>query len=148
MSDPALLDSVALGRQIADALSLYIGPGKRYTREVIASATGLDARTVKAHCLAETVPSLGAALTYMRVLPPEFADHVLVLSGLGGVRRLDESADAQKTLAEVASGMSALAGALADGRIDHQERAALIPCMRSAATACEHLAATLERGAP
>lgn len=147
MSDTILMDSAALARGIADALQLFVGPGRRYSRELIAQATGQDPRTVKAHCLGETAPSVAALFAYFRVLPVEFTDHVLGLAGLGGVRRVGAELNAGRALAEMAEGMSALATALADGRIDHRERRSVIRELREAATAAEQLAAGLEEEA-
>jgi hypothetical protein len=147
MTDTILVDSERMRQGIADALSLYVGPGKRFPREMIASATGMEVRTVKAHCLGQTPPSVGALFSYFRVLPVEFAEHVLGLAGLCGVRRVDADADARRCLAEVTQGAAALAEALADGRIDHREKRHLARELREAATAAEQLAADLEEKA-
>ncbi len=145
MSDTTLTDTATLARGIADALSLFVGPGKRYPRELIAQATQLDLRTVKAHCLGQTPPSVGALFAYFRVLPVEFADHVLGMAGLGGVRKVDADGDAFRTMKELADGVSVLASALADGRIDHTERPKVARELREAAASAEQLAADLER---
>jgi hypothetical protein len=145
MSDSILVDGDALKRGVADALSLYVGPGRRFSREMMASATGQEVRTVKGHCLGEVVPGLGAMFAYLRVLPVEFAEHVLSFAGLGGVRRLEADNDARRVMAEVAEGLSVLAGAMADGHIDHTERPKVIKELREAAVAAEGFAADLER---
>lgn len=147
MSDTTATDNTALARGVADALTLFVGPGKRYSRDLIAEATQLDPRTVKAHCLGQTPPSIAALFAYFRVLPVEFADHVLGLAGLGGVRKVDADSDAFRTMKEMADGVAALATALADGRIDHRERSGVARELREAAVAAEQLAADLDREA-
>lgn len=142
--DTGPADGALLARQIADALALFIGPERRFSREMIAAATGLDPRTIKGHCLGETVPNVAALFAYFRVLPVAFADHVLARAGLTGARRIEGEADPRRAMAIIAEGVAVLASALADGRIDHMERRNVIAELRATATAAEELAAKLE----
>ena len=137
-------DRDAVAARIADALRLFVGPRLRYSRELIAAATGMEVRTIKAHCLGECPPSVASLLAYFRILPVEFADHVLGLAGLTGARRIDRAIAPGLALASMGHGLAALADALADGRIDHVERRTLPRTLRETAAAAEKLAAELD----
>src|SRR6185369_17197826 len=122
--------SLDVGAQLRPALRTYVGPGDQArgyaaAENELAALAGIEQRTVRAHRNGETVPTVATLLLYMRILPVGFAQHVLGLAGLGGVRRVGEAVTPGETLAKMAEGASALAIALADGRIDHQEAATL-----------------------
>lgn len=130
---------------IADALSQMVGPGKRFTQGFIAELTGQEERTVKAHRLGESIPTVGALFGYFRVLPVAFADQVLAQAGLCGVRRLYGDANAARAMTEMAEGLAILVAAQADGRIDHRERPGVVKELREALVEIQALLAELER---
>ena len=144
MTDPTGLDSDVVRLRSAAAFGQHVGDDKPLSREMVVAATGFEPRTVKAHALGQTTPTLSAFLTYCDVLPVTYAASVLGLSGLVGLRKRDGSVLPGAVLAELAEGVSLLAEALADGRIDHRERPPLIAEMRRAIAAAESLVAQLE----
>jgi len=144
MSESGLISADLLRRVTSDALALYCGEGRRYSRDLLASATGQDVRTVKAHVLGECAPSAPALLSYCRVLPSAFAQQILALAGVTGLRKDDCVVSPGSALAEMAEGVAVLAEALADGRIDHTERPRLLRELREAVAAQESLIAQLE----
>lgn len=145
MTDSRPPAAETLTPHVAAGLRLFVGPDRLFSREMMAAATGLELRTVKAHCLGESLPSAGALLVYMRLLPVEFASHVLSAgAGLAGVYRIGEEVGPGAALARMTEGSSALAAALADGMIDHVERRTLPAALRRFAAAAEALAAQLE----
>ena len=145
MSENWTINTDALRQSISTALNMFVGPG-RMSREELSRWTGIDTRTIKAHHRGETVPSVAALFSYFRVLPVAFAEHVLAQAGLGGVHRLEQTANANHVMAELGEGIAALGHAMADGHIDHRERPGVIRELREAAAAAEELAASLERG--
>ncbi|NKD86671.1 hypothetical protein HEQ63_10845, partial [Haematospirillum jordaniae] len=88
MSENWTINTDALKQSISTALNMFVRPG-RMSREELSRWTGIDTRTIKAHHLGETVPSVAALFSYFRVLPVAFAEHVLAQAGLGGVHRLE-----------------------------------------------------------
>ncbi|CCG42164.1 hypothetical protein [Magnetospirillum molischianum] len=144
MSESGLISTDLVRRVTSDALALYCGDGRRYSRDLLASATGQDVRTVKAHVLGECAPSSPALLTYCRILPGAFARHILAMAGITGLRKDDYVIAPGSALAEMAEGVAVLAEALADGRIDHTERPRLLRELREAVAAQESLIAQLE----
>ncbi|MBF0169067.1 MAG: hypothetical protein HQL45_15705 [Alphaproteobacteria bacterium] len=104
-----------------DALSLFVGQGKRFSVEAIAAASGIGTATIHAYLNGRSCPEWVNAVALLNVLPVEFAAAVLRPAGLAGLTRIDGEVSAAETLGQVAEGVASLATALADGRIDHQE---------------------------
>lgn len=129
-----------------DALCLFVGPGKRFSAEAIAEATGLDLRTIKAHRTGQSCPGLVALLAYMRVLPDAFTNMILVPAGKGGASSLepDEDACGHKTLSALLSRSAMLAKALEDNRIDHREALQLAPEFEQVGVECIGFARSLK----
>jgi len=121
-----------------DALRRYVGHGKRWSVHALAEEAGLDARTVAAYRGGETAPSLANMLRLFAVLPPAFADEVLALSGLGGVKRLQgERADSLELNTNVTGLAAMIARHLSDDRrIDHTEEAEQEPAVRKLVEVC------------
>ncbi|WP_152426681.1 phage regulatory CII family protein [Paramagnetospirillum caucaseum] len=137
-------DSDVARLRAAAAFAQHVGDHMPLSREMVVAATGFEPRTVKAHALGQTTPTLSAFLAYCRVLPVTYAQQVLALAGLTGFRRQDGDTAPAAALAEMAEGVAALAEALADGRIDHTERPKVIRELREAIGAAEALIARLE----
>ena len=144
MNDPQSITTDSTTAHIAAGLSLFVGPGKLYSDSAIVAATCVkEARTVQAHRLGHTAPSTAALLSYMAVLPVEFAQHVLHPSGLAGVHRVDGTTTPGEAMREMAEGVAALASALAAGHINHTNKPGVIKELSEAVTAATQLLAQL-----
>jgi hypothetical protein len=149
MSDPGPVNSDLCRARVAAALCAFVGPDRPLTRETLARESGQDLRTVKAHCLGEACPSLPVALTYMRLLPAEFAADVLALAGLSDVTKDgDAPPNPFAVLAEIGESVAELARALTDGRIDHTEVPALVVELLKSSHAAHALAIELMENHP
>lgn len=146
---PAIAEHAASGHDLdrqafADALGLFVGRGRRFSGEAVASATGIPLSTIKSYQGGLASPSCPTLLTLMRFLPIEFAAQLLGRIGLG-VYPLDPGAvDPHRVLAVAAGGVAALAGALADQRIDHTEEMPVAIEARRVAAQLTGLAEQLE----
>lgn len=115
-------------QRLAAGLRLYVGRGeqKPYSVAMIADATGISASAIEKYMAGDATPGLANALTLFAVLGPAFVNHLIEPAGLTGVRRLDPVAKAAAdVMSDLAGETARFAKALADGRIDHVERAEL-----------------------
>lgn len=104
------------------ALRVHVGADRLITADRLAKLTGISPDTINRLLRGDGGPEWSNALALMYVLPPEFAAAVLRRTGLCGFWRLDDgTAEPGETLAHTAAATAELAGALADGRIDHVE---------------------------
>jgi hypothetical protein len=145
----AIADQSAGGHDLdrqsfADALGLFVGRGRRFSAEAVSAATAIPLSTIKSYQGGLASPSCPTLLTLMRFLPIEFAGQVLGKIGLG-VYPLDPGAvDPHRVLAVAAGGVSSLATALADQRIDHTEEMPVALEARRVAAQLTALAEQLE----
>jgi hypothetical protein len=138
MSDPHSISPEASQIRLTEALRKYVGLGRQYSVTAFAKATGIPERTLKSYQGGQATPGLGYLLRMMAVLPPEFADMVLSVAGLGNVSRTDRSNANSLAVHALASELNSLiAQALAnDGMIDHIEEAEMEPTVRSLQSRC------------
>lgn len=112
--------------RLAHALRRHIGRGREHSVEAFRLKIGLSSSTVEKMLTAEHTPSLATLLTMKRTLPASFANDLLELARLTGARRLDGTAKAAGVvLAELTHEAAVLAADLADGKLDHVEKAEL-----------------------
>lgn len=116
-------------------LNVYIGPGRLYPVEVIASGIGANADTVRRWLRGESCPEWPNLSALQAILPEEFTNALLAPAGLTGARRIDGDTTDGETLREITEAAAVLAKAMADGRIDHTERPAVTQELREALVA-------------
>lgn len=109
-----------------------------WTDDMLASATGIPARTIKSYRTEGKEPSIGNVLILCDVLGPDAMNAILAAIGWGGAHPLDEATgiNVAKLVADLLPHISTIAQAAADGRIDHTEE----PACRDAA---DHIIATV-----
>ncbi|MEL7398023.1 MAG: hypothetical protein AAFN44_16810 [Pseudomonadota bacterium] len=110
-------------RLLEDALRLRVGRGKRFSFEALEEGTGVPSRTLRSYAGEEVEPSLSNFLCLCAALGPSFASDVLAPCGLSAQSTEAAEADYMGALALMGEGVAMLAEALADGRVDHRERA-------------------------
>jgi hypothetical protein len=132
MTNPHTITSILCLEIQADALREHLGLGKQYSYAKASELTGIDERTVRAHVLGDASPCLSKALRYMALLGPNFANRILRVAGLDGAARVSgQGRGCEFALnAHTADLINELAEALTDGRIDHRERAKILPSAR------------------
>lgn len=112
--------------RLSVAVRRHVGRGRALSIEQFRRKIGASASTVEKMMAGETTPGLALLLTMKRELPPEFANDLLELSSLTGARRLGGTGKSAALLAaDLADETALIVRALADGHIDHQERAVL-----------------------
>ncbi len=115
-----------------------MGLGKQYSVAAFARATGIPERTIKSYQGGQATPGLSYLLCMMAELPPEFADRILALAGLGNVTNIRRDMASSLEVHALAANLNTLiAAALADdGMIDHQEEAGIEPAVRALQSQC------------
>jgi hypothetical protein len=139
MSEPGDITQDAVQKRLTDALRRYVGLGRPFSVAEFAKATGIPERTIKSYQGGQATPGLAYLLRMMAVLPPEFADMVLIPADLGNVSRIHRGPHGSSLdVHALASQLNSLiAQALADdGIIDHLEEAEMEPTVRSLQARC------------
>ena len=134
--------------RIANALSQQIGRHGIMTYEQAADATGIPARTLKAHVLGQAMPELHCWMSYVR-LPRGAGGAIcaatLDLAGFQGAHPKDPAACSPMRLLGIMTEESAvLARCLEDGVVDSNERAELAPRLRLLAARLQEQAEVLD----
>ena len=125
MTETTLIAHEHVARAFADALRLFTGHGRRFSVQALAAVSGVRPRTVESYLCGQATPGWAAALSLAAVLPVEFLDAALLPTGRGAVDRAASADSHGHLLAQMAAVTAGFAEAMADGRIDHRERAAL-----------------------
>lgn len=148
MSDVQIISPESSQKRLTEALRKYVGLGRPYSVAAFAKETGIPERTIKSYQGGQATPGLGYLLRMMAVLPPEFADMLLSLAGLGNVSRTDHGNANSLAVHALASELNSLiAQALAnDGIIDHKEEADMEPTVRSLQARCNAWLSRREHG--
>ncbi|MBI1207216.1 MAG: hypothetical protein GC191_08000 [Azospirillum sp.] len=144
MGDVSAITAESMAHRVRQGLQLFaVG----ITPAALAEATGIERRTVDAHRLGESCRCVSRLLRCAMVLPAGFLGHVVAPAGFA-VWRTDLAAaiSAPQTLAEMSGRLHLLATALADGVLDHRERAQLAPEMRQLGSLLASFADQLEGG--
>ena len=131
----------------ADALGLYVGPGRRHSVGGISTATGISETQVRDYLAGRTTPSVANLGTLLGTVGADLANEWLAHHGLCGCRAIDgPTQPAMATLTEQLEAAHALSAAVQDGRIDHTERPGVVKELRESAHAELRLADDLEAG--
>lgn len=135
----------AVQTQFRRVLHLNVGCGRRYGYAEVAEAAEVSERTLRYYGEdGGKEPTLAVGLKVLALLGP--AAMASVLAEVGYTARPAECQPRSPfdTLGSMGRGIAALSTALADGRIDHVERAGVIAMARELARDLEALAATLD----
>lgn len=94
----------------------------------------VEQRTLESWGRSESTPKLFHFLRLMQFFPDSFSNEVFELVGKTGLYTMENPAvNSQKLLTEVLTAAGDISTALEDGRIDHQEWAALKPVLKKTA---------------
>ncbi len=114
-----------------DALRGYVGRGKALSTEDAADELGMELSTMHSHLGGETLPSLPIFLRHARYFGPVFADAILEVAGMNGVRVIgDNEPDPFELNADIAKLCGMLGACLRDRQVDARERAVMMPVAR------------------
>lgn len=112
--------------RLSVAIRRHVGRQRAFSIEQFRRKIGASASTVEKMMAGETTPGLALLLTIKRELPPEFTNDLLELSALTGARRIAGTDKSAALLAaDLADQTALIVRALADGHIDHREKAVL-----------------------
>lgn len=141
-------DRHAAARSVfADALGLYVGPGRRHSVGGISTATGISETQVRDYLAGRTTPSVANLGTLLGTVGADLANEWLAHHGLCGCRAIDgPTQPAMDALAAELGAAHALSEAMADGRIDHTERPGVVESQRKAGHSALRLADDVESG--
>lgn len=143
MSNPVNITKSVVEAHISASLRNYIGPQGKVSYANAASLLDVDQRTLESWVRGESAPSAHNLLRLFILLGPVFANHVLEISGLGKVERIEPEKLSDLALnAKVTESIAALGIALEDGHIDHIERAELIPLLKLLSTKIDQWCST------
>ncbi|MGK2287305.1 hypothetical protein [Pedomonas sp. V897] len=122
---PGLSDDDVKGR-FSTMLRLYVGHGRHIRFEDLASATGDEARCLRSYVESDPpmIP-LARALRVLAVLPPDALNMLLAPLGYYAKPLEAEGTCIAQAVSSAAQFVAEGAEALADGTIDHRERARL-----------------------
>lgn len=126
MSKVSLIPHDTAASLIERALRLRIGRGRQYSFASVADATGIAPRTLESY-VQGAAPGLPAFLSLCAALGPGFTSDVLSVCGQVAHEADINEPEHMKCLIALTRLSSALAEAVADGHVDHQEAAALRP---------------------
>jgi len=112
-----------------DALRQEVGYSKPWSVKGLAEATGIDTRTIDAYHQGSACPCMWKMLRIMQVLGPAFVNRIIGIAGLGNASHLDAESTHILAVNALASRLCAQVGAALadDGKVDHQEEAAMEP---------------------
>lgn len=111
---------------LRDYVGTYNSEGKSMTLAELATAIGKEKsqRTVQSWRDGDSCPRGADLFAVMAVLPTGFSNRLLELAGLGGAQSLvGPGIDLHGLAADTASYLALHTNHMADGRIDHRERA-------------------------
>ena len=140
MKKTPLISHDAAQRSLEDALRLRVGSGKRFSFDSLEDATGIPSRTLRSYAGEGATPGLHALLSLFAVLGPSFTSDVLAETGQAAQPTSEADADYMGALSLFGSATSQIAEAMADGKIDHRERAEIRAFMKDLIEAVQPLA--------
>lgn len=150
MANAALITQDLVSERWRTAFMLSVGPQRGHSLETAARASGVPARTLLSYRDRESLPSFLNALRVMAVLGPEFAEAMLELAGLCGVREIAGDAPSpRRMLHDLASRIVTLANATErHGDIDHRHHAEVIAKFRALISELVAFVSGMEANAP
>lgn len=119
---------------LAEALRRHVGRGGTYRVEDFADETGIAPRRIYAMRDEQGVPTLPEIIVMAKALPADFLSEVMRPAGVTSVAKgfeISATTSGAHTLTRLTQEASNLAKALEDGRIDHRERAELVPALQT-----------------
>ena len=123
MRKTPLISQEAAKARVSDALQLRIGRGKRYSFRQVADATGIPERTIDSYARGDNAPTWANMVALCAVRGPGFTSDVLVDAGQTATACDGSAPEHMRALCALTEASAALAEALADGFVDHQEAA-------------------------
>jgi hypothetical protein len=129
--DISLIDTESVQGRISRSLKKIINcPGKELSYKSLAQKLNVKERTAKSWVLGEKTPATKEILKLFLVFGPEFADDILILCGLQGTKRVeDTNANTYALNQHLSHAIAEISDALADGKIDHRETREMYPTM-------------------
>lgn len=127
MSNGPIIPHDLAVQRLQDALRILVGRGKKYSVQGVAEATGIKARTIESYLSGDATPGMNGLLSLCSVLGPSFTSDVLAPCGQVARAADTDAPEYMRAISMMGEGCSILADALADGYVDHQERARIKP---------------------
>ncbi|MBO6510141.1 MAG: helix-turn-helix transcriptional regulator [Roseibium sp.] len=122
MTNTTIVPQELAYRQFHDAMSLYVGQGRRWSCAAVADATGIALRTVESYRSGQATPTIEKYQSLCTVLGPAF--FAATIAHMPYEVRSTDPGDItpQELLSQTLKFSARLAKFLEDGRIDHRER--------------------------
>ncbi|KRS17512.1 hypothetical protein RIdsm_02515 [Roseovarius indicus] len=148
MSNNPLIPHELAVTRLQDALRLRVGRGKRYSVQGLADAARIKPRTIESYLSGDATPGLNGFISLCAVLGPAFTSDVLAEAGLVARSADADEPEHMRAISLMSEGTRMIADALADGYVDHQERAKIKPHADRIIAIMEPLARTGETTIP
>jgi transcriptional regulator with XRE-family HTH domain len=130
VSNEGLISTAGVDDEIARAIGLFMGRGRRYSVSDVAMATGLGARSLQSYIASgeeRRTPSYEVLFTLMQFFGPQFTSKVLGWIGQGAHSLTPQAGDPGMVIATLAQGVSQFAIRGADNHFCHVDQGALEP---------------------
>lgn len=130
MSDNTLIEQDCASQQIARAIGLFMGAGRKYSVADVSLGTNIPSRTLSGYIASgedRRTPSADKLLVLMHFFGIEFASKVLGVVGMGAHTLVVKHERPGAVIATLCGATAMIADMAADGVIDHRERAQLEP---------------------
>lgn len=130
VSNDHLISTAGVDDEIARAIGLFMGRGRRFSVADVAEGTGLGARSLQSYIASgedRRTPSYEVLFTLMQFFGPQFTSKVLGWIGQGAHSLTPEPGDPGMVIATLAQGVSQFAIRGADNHFCHLDQGALEP---------------------
>lgn len=130
MSNEGLISTAGVDDEIARAVGLFMGRGRRFSVADVAMVTGINARTLQSYIASNEdrrTPSYEQLFTLMQFFGPQFTSKVLGWIGQGAHSLTPEATDPGMVIATLAQGVSQFAIRGADNHFCHVDQGELEP---------------------
>jgi hypothetical protein len=136
MTNPHAVTTELFIAKQAEVMREFIKPGKY---DEVSEGTGIDDRTIRAHILGDAGANGTKLMRYFAFFGPEFVNSVLAMIGMGGAHWINAAEETNEFMlnSKTVSLLKEISDALEDGRVDHQEKARILPVARHLLCALE-----------
>lgn len=125
MSNCPIIPKELASQKFHNAMSAFVGFGRKWSCATVSAATGINRRTVESYLSGQATPTIEKYQSLCVVLGEAFMDATLEATQYK-VRSVEPGdTTIQKTLSSLLQTAKSVSIALEDGRIDHRERVEL-----------------------
>lgn len=140
MKNEPLISQELAHRVISDALALRVGRGKRHSVQGLSEASGVPSRCLESYRDGSATPGLSYLLCLFSALGPSFTSDVLAACGQVAHSADNDDPAHMQTVTLMGELIAKISDALADGHVDHREKAVMRPTAQALIEALQPIA--------